>query len=186
MLVLLVWFCAIFMLSGLQKFSGKTGLRCALCEDDACTVAQLGSEVAPELPCGFASDARRCAAPLVCLPARDNPLSVWTSFDDFRWASLSVLRVALAGVRSRPSRSRRQLTPHLLSASQGWWEVLSVLAAGAGRGAAVAYCVPLVVGTGHLLVPLFASMQSDMFGAAWRAYSKGAEQEYAAFKVRAC
>jgi hypothetical protein len=67
---------------------------------------------------------------------------------------------------------------------QGWWEVLSVLAAGGGRGAAVAFCVPLVVGTGHLLVPLFASMQSDMFGAAWRAYAKGAEKEYAAFKVR--
>ena len=62
--------------------------------------------------------------------------------------------------------------------------MLSVLAAGGGRGAAVAFCVPLVVGTGHLLVPLFASMQSDMFGAAWRAYAKGAEQEYAAFKVR--
>ena len=48
----------------------------------------------------------------------------------------------------------------------------------------MAFCVPLVVGTGHLLVPLFASMQSDMFGAAWRAYSKGAEKEYAEFKVR--
>ncbi len=64
--------------------------------------------------------------------------------------------------------------------------MLSVLAAGAGRGAAVAFCVPLVVGSGHLLVPLFASMQSDMFGEAWRAYSKGAEKEYAAFKVRLC
>ena len=63
--------------------------------------------------------------------------------------------------------------------------MLAVLAAGAGRGAAVAFCVPLVVGTGHLLVPLFASMQSDMFGEAWRAYSKGAEKEYAAFKVTA-
>ena len=111
-LILLVWFCAIFMLAGLQKFAGKTGLRCALCEDEACTVAQLGSAVAPELPCGFAADARRCQAPLVCLPARDNPLSVWTSFNDFRWASLSVLRVALAGVRAaRPLvRLQRLLT----------------------------------------------------------------------------
>ena len=111
-LILLVWFCAIFMLAGLQKFAGKTGLRCALCEDEACTVAQLGSVVAPELPCGFAADARRCEAPLVCLPARDNPLSVWTSFNDFRWASLSVLRVALAGVRAARSFARLRCFAH--------------------------------------------------------------------------
>lgn len=111
-LVLLVWFCAIFMLAGLQKFAHRTGLRCALCEDEACTVAQLGSVDAADLPCGLALDARHCAAPLVCLPARANPLSVWTSFDDFRWASLSVLRVALSGVRCRAPRASHSCLTH--------------------------------------------------------------------------
>ena len=133
-LILLVWFCAIFMLAGLQKFAGKTGLRCALCEDEACTVAQLGSVVAPELPCGFAADARRCEAPLVCLPARDNPLSDWTSFNDFRWASLSVLRVALAGVRTTrpPACLHCLLTPFARGRDGGRCCQSWLRAAGAG------------------------------------------------------
>ena len=159
-LILLVWFCAIFMLAGLQKFAGKTGLRCALCEDEACTVAQLGSVVAPELPCGFAADARRCQAPLVCLPARDNPLSVWTSFNDFRWASLSVLRVALSGVRSaRPLAHLRCLLTSCVRVAgmvggafrlgggcraRGCGSVLRAARGGHGASAGAAVCVNAV------------------------------------------
>jgi hypothetical protein len=36
-LVLFCWWSAIFVLAGLPSFAGRLGMRCALCEDAACT-----------------------------------------------------------------------------------------------------------------------------------------------------
>jgi hypothetical protein len=39
-LLLLLWWCLIFILAGLQAFVGRLGHRCALCADAACTLVR--------------------------------------------------------------------------------------------------------------------------------------------------
>jgi hypothetical protein len=48
----------------------------------------------------------------------------------------------------------------------------------------VPFCLAILVGALHLLLPLLAALLSEQFGAAWRAHAPGADEEYAAFKVR--
>jgi hypothetical protein len=62
--------------------------------------------------------------------------------------------------------------------------VLTVLSAGAGPADAVPFCLALLVGACHLLLPLLAALLCERFGAAWRAHAPGADEEHAALKVR--
>ncbi len=123
--------------------------------------AQPGTALPPALPCGAGAGARRCAAPYACLPAAGDAAAAWASFDDFRWAALSVARVALSG---------------------GWWEVLSLLSAGVGPAAGAAFCLPLLAGALHVALPLLTALLAEQFGEAWRAHARDAEEEYAAWR----
>lgn len=96
LLLVLAWWTFTFALIGLQPFRLRLARRCALCADVSCTAALEGSTVWSELPCGRG---RSCASPLDCLPSDHAPAQGWASFDSFRWACLSVLRLQTLGVR---------------------------------------------------------------------------------------
>jgi hypothetical protein len=93
------WCAFVHAVVGLQVFSGRLQRRCSLCADELCSVAQPGSELWADLPCG---SGRACPAPFVCLPPATQLAAqpLWSSYDTMSWASLSVFRLWMRGVRA--------------------------------------------------------------------------------------